>query len=245
MQDQGAVEGLGRAVRHPVLIHQFIARPTYPHPIRAQRPQRQYVARVSVALDFAIGVAPQRQMPHQRFPQLERGHLRVRLVVQHPVQRMRRRPLLAAAVQSPEHRQRQAGHRLGQQPHARPHRRHAQGRVRRHVLSCRRRQTLAVGHIHHPIQVGQRLRLPGPGLGLWIENPLQKAHSRQNKTPRSQIGIEALNSRVSRQAQQNIRLAGTGAARSAPRKPVVVDMTLPHRSNRVASWSPRPYSTTV
>ena len=52
----------------------------------------------AVADDLRVGIAPEEQMRHERFPEHEGTHLRVRLIMEQAVERMVERHCLAAAV---------------------------------------------------------------------------------------------------------------------------------------------------
>lgn len=57
------------------------------HLVRHQRIERNDLA-LAVAYDLRIGVVPQQEVRHKRFPEHEGTHLRVRLVMQKLIQRM-------------------------------------------------------------------------------------------------------------------------------------------------------------
>ncbi|KAG0921352.1 hypothetical protein G6F68_014283 [Rhizopus microsporus] len=82
-------------------------------------------------VDQGIPVAPQRHRRNKALPEVSRRHVRVRLIMQHCVQRMIRcqRPLPFRVSVIQEHRQR-AQH-LRQQAHASPHGRQLQRSLRR------------------------------------------------------------------------------------------------------------------
>ena len=67
------------------------------HLVRHKRVQ-SYDLVLSVADDLRIGVAPEEQVRHEGFPEHERTHLRVRLIMEQAVERMIERHCLAAAV---------------------------------------------------------------------------------------------------------------------------------------------------
>ena len=110
--------------------------PVHLHPVRHQRVQRRHFP-LAVADDLAVGVAPQEQVRHQRLPEHEGSHLRVRLIMEQEIQRMVRRLFLAPVPVMPVKLQRQPRHRLRQDPHARIHRRHLHRGPFRHILAAR------------------------------------------------------------------------------------------------------------
>ena len=101
------------------------------HVRRDQRPDR-LDAPGKVVLDERVGVAGEERVHHQRLAEVHRGHLRVGRVVQQAVQRMIRRPLLAAVLRPPVDVQRQRGHILAQHAHAGLHGGQAHGLVLAH-----------------------------------------------------------------------------------------------------------------
>ena len=97
------------------------------HPVRHQRIEGNNLA-LAVPDNLGIGVAPQEQMRHERFPEHEGTHLRVWLVMQEQIQRMVNGFLLAAVLLVTVEVQRQTCHRFRQDADTGIHRRHLHGR---------------------------------------------------------------------------------------------------------------------
>ena len=117
-------------VKLPVFI------PVYPHAVRHQRIQTDHFA-LSVADDLCVGIAPQEQMGHQRFPKHKGCHLRVWLVMEQKIKRMVKSLLFTAAFVVLINMDGQTCHRFGQYPYAGIDCRHLHGRAFIHTLSCR------------------------------------------------------------------------------------------------------------
>lgn len=96
------------------------------HLVRHQRIERNDLA-LAVAYDLRIGVVPQQEVRHKRFPEHEGTHLRVRLIVEQAVERMVERHCLAAAVRVFVEVQRQSCHSLGEDADAGVNRSHLHG----------------------------------------------------------------------------------------------------------------------
>ncbi|MPN20145.1 hypothetical protein SDC9_167522 [bioreactor metagenome] len=67
------------------------------HFVRHERVEGYYLAS-GVADDLRVGVPPQKQVAHERFPKREARHLGVRLIMEQPVKRMFERLLFAATT---------------------------------------------------------------------------------------------------------------------------------------------------
>lgn len=92
-----------------------------------------------------IGIAPQQKMGHEGFPEDKGTHLRVRLIMQEPVQTVVNCFFLAAGFGIPIHIQRQACHRLGKNTDAGIDRRHLHRGAFIHLLAgCRATHEKAV-----------------------------------------------------------------------------------------------------
>lgn len=134
--------------RLPVVFRQLLLRlliavvepavfiPADGHLVRHQRIQRDDLS-LAVADDLRIGVAPQQQVRHQRFPKDEGRHLRVRLIMQQQIQRVINSFLFPAVLLVAIHMQRQSGDRLRQNTHTGIHRRHLHGGAFRHGFARR------------------------------------------------------------------------------------------------------------
>ena len=104
------------------------------HAVRHERVERHDLA-LAVADDLRVGVSPQKQVRHERLPEYEGRHLRVRLVVQQHVQGVPDSLLLAAVLVVLVEVHRQPGDRLGQDAHAGVDRRHLHGGSLVHALA--------------------------------------------------------------------------------------------------------------
>ena len=93
---------------------------------------------LAIADDLRVGITPEEQMCHEGFPEHERTHLRVRLVVEQAVERMVKRHCLAAAVRVFVEVQRQFCHSLEQYADTGIHGGHLHGRPLGHCFAgCR------------------------------------------------------------------------------------------------------------
>lgn len=93
---------------------------------------------LSVSDDLCIGVAPEEQMCHECFPEHERTHLRVRLIVEQVVEWMVVCHCLAATIRVFIEVQRQSRHCLGQYADTGIHGGHLHGGAFRHRFAgCR------------------------------------------------------------------------------------------------------------
>ena len=101
------------------------------HFVRHQGIQRHDLV-LAVADDLRVGVAPEEQMRHERFPEHEGTHFRVRLIVEQAVERMIVRHCLAAAVRVFIEVQRQSRHRFRKDTDAGIHGGHLHGGAFRH-----------------------------------------------------------------------------------------------------------------
>ena len=81
----------------------------------------------TVADDLRVSVPPEEKVRHEGFPEHERTHLRVRLIVEQAVERMVERHCLAAAVRVFVEVQRQSCHSLGEDADAGVNRSHLHG----------------------------------------------------------------------------------------------------------------------
>ncbi len=118
-------------VQLPVLVS------VYRHLVGHQRAQ-SYDLVLSVADDLCIGVAPEEQVCHECFPEHERTHLRVRLIVKQVVERMVKCHCLAAAVRVFVEVQRQSRDSFRQDADAGIHGCHLHGGAFRHCFAgCR------------------------------------------------------------------------------------------------------------
>ena len=123
-------------IRGPlVLVVQLtVLRTVDGHLVRHQRIEGDDLA-PPVADDLRVGVSPQKQMCHQRFPEYEGTHLRVRLVVQYEIQRMVYSLFFTAIRLISVEVQRQSRYRLRQYADAGVHRRHLHCGTFRYGLS--------------------------------------------------------------------------------------------------------------
>ena len=110
----------------PVTVHR--------HPVRHQRIEGNDLT-FTVTDDLGVGVAPQEQVRHEGFPEHERTHLRVRLIVEKQIQRVVDGFLLATVLLVTVEVQRQTCHRFRQDADAGIHRRHLHGGAFRHRLA--------------------------------------------------------------------------------------------------------------
>ena len=137
----------------------------------------------AVSYNLRIGVPIQQQVPHQRLPEIKGRHLRVRLIMQQPVQRMLQSPLFTPVLPIPVHMERKPRHRLRQHPDAGIHRRHLHGRPLVHRLAAggaaeEEPEPAPAHHVIRPVHIPRNLRLiPHP------EQPPQNTHN--SKSPLS------------------------------------------------------------
>ena len=103
----------------------------YRHFVRHQRIQSHHFV-FAVSDNLGIGVAPQKQMRHEGFPEHKRTHLRVRFIMKQQVQRMVDGFFLATALRISVEVKRKTSHRFCENAHTGIHRRHLHGRAFRH-----------------------------------------------------------------------------------------------------------------
>ena len=127
-EDDGLVFGADGLVIAPLVAVVELAPlvPVHGHFVGHQGVEGHHLA-LAVADDLGIGVAPEKQMGHERLPEHEGTHLRVRLVMEQEIQRMADGFLLAAVPGVMVEIQRQASHGLCQNADAGIHRRHLHG----------------------------------------------------------------------------------------------------------------------
>ena len=80
-----------------LIVELAILVPVHTHLVGHQRIQGHDLA-LAVPDDLSIGIAPQEQVCHERFPEDEGTHLRIRLIMQNQVQRMVNSFFLAAVA---------------------------------------------------------------------------------------------------------------------------------------------------
>ena len=90
---------------------------------------------LTVADDLRVGIAPEQQVRHERFPEHEGTHLRVRLIVEQVIERMVQSHCLSAAVRVFVEVQRQSRDSLRQDTDAGIHGGHLHGRAFRHCFA--------------------------------------------------------------------------------------------------------------
>ena len=100
--------------------------PVHHHAVWHQRIESNDLA-LAVADDLGVGVAPQEQMGHERLPEYEGTHLRVRLIVEKIIERMVQRLFLPAILLVAVEVQRQTRHRFRQDADAGVHGGHLHG----------------------------------------------------------------------------------------------------------------------
>ncbi len=97
------------------------------HFVRQERIQR-YCLPAPVADDLRVGVSPDEKVAHQRFPEHERGHFRVRLVMKQAVKRLQGNAFLSAVRPVTVNMHGKPGDGFGQDAHAGVNRRGLHGR---------------------------------------------------------------------------------------------------------------------
>ena len=118
----GRVLGAGGVL----VVEPTLGVPVHHHTVWHQRIESDDLA-LSVAYDLGVGVAPQEQMGHERLPEYERTHLRVRLIVEKIIEWMVQRLFLAAILLIAVEVQRQTRHRFRQDADAGVHGGHLHG----------------------------------------------------------------------------------------------------------------------
>ena len=109
-----------------LVVEPALGVPVHHHAVWHQRIEGDDLA-LAVADDLGVGVAPQEQMGHERFPEYEGTHLRVRLIVEKIIERMVQRLFLAAILLVAVEVQRQTRHRFRQDADAGVHGGHLHG----------------------------------------------------------------------------------------------------------------------
>ena len=131
-------EGIGIRIRTGVFVVDTATGITiHRHAVRHERIERNDLA-APVADDLCVGIAPKQQMRHERFSERERGHFRVWLVMEQPVERMVDGLFLAASVVVLVEMQWQGCNGLSQNTDAGVYRRHLHGRAFIDGLPCSR-----------------------------------------------------------------------------------------------------------
>ncbi len=127
-EDDGLVFGADGLVIAPLIAVVELAPlvSVYRHFVRHERVQCHHLA-FAVSDDLGVGVAPEEQVGHKRFPEHEGTHFRVWLVMEQQIQRVVDGLLLAAVLGVAVEVERQASHGLRQDADAGIHRRHLHG----------------------------------------------------------------------------------------------------------------------